>query len=171
MAEWKEKLSSWWESRPPQERRTLKIAMPIIALMFLYLVLVEPIMSAYFTRKNDHAQAQETLTWLYEQAPLVARMQNSCGNRVYYLQDGEEPQALAQSIARRSSINASFQPNGESLAVTVSSAPGNRLLAYVQSLACNGFQIDGLEIQRSGPEATTVSASLLVNPVALPRSQ
>lgn len=168
MAELKEKLSVWWVSRSEQEKRTLKIALPIIALMFLYLVLIEPIMGAYFSRKTEYQQAEETLNWLYEQTPLVARMQNNCGNRILYLQNGETPETVAQNIARRSSVNARYQTVGETVSVVVSSAAGNRLLGYVQSLVCNGFAISDLEIRRAESDLTTVSASLTATPIALP---
>ena len=170
MAEWLEKISSWWGSRSRQEQRTLKIALPIICLMVIYLVLVEPIMGLYFSRKSEYNQAEDDLTWLYEQSSLVARMQNNCGSRIFYLQDGEAPQDLALTIARRSSINASLQTVGEAVAITVDTVPGNRMLAYVQTLACSGFQIERLEIKRLASAPDAVSATLNALPMALPRA-
>ncbi len=170
MAEWKEKLFSWWHSRSSQEQRTLKIAVPIIGLMVLYIVLVQPIMGLYFERKSEYNEARDNLNWLYEQSSLVARMQNSCGSRLSYMESGETPQDLAQGIARRSSINASLQTTGNAVAVTVNTAPGNKMLAYVQELVCNGFQVERLEIERLASAPDAVSATFNAVPVAPPRA-
>lgn len=170
MAEWREKVSGWWMSRSRQEQRTLKIAVPIICLMVVYLVLIEPIMSLYFERKSEYNQASDNLTWLYEQSSLVARVQNNCGSQVFYMQAQETPQDLAQNIARRSSINASLQTVGNAVAITINTAPGNRMLAYVQELACSGFQIERLDIERLATAPDAVSATLNAVPVATPRA-
>lgn len=170
MAEWLEKISSWWGSRSRQEQRTLKIAAPIIGLMVIYLVLIEPIMGLYFERKSEYDQAQDNLAWLYEQSGLVARLQNNCGSRIFYLQSGETPQDLAQSIARRSSINASLQTTGETVGITVNTAPGNRMLAYIHTLVCSGFQVERLEIKRLATAPDAVSGTFNAIPVALPRA-
>jgi len=170
MAEWREKMSSWWSSRSSQEQRTLKIAVPIIGLMILYIVLIEPVMGLYFERKSEYSQARDNLAWLYEQSSLVTRMQNSCGTRVFYMQSSETPQDLAQSIARRSSINTSLQTTGDAVAITVNTAPGNRMLTYLHTLTCNGFQVERLEIERLTSAPDAVSATFNAIPVAPPRA-
>jgi type II secretory pathway component PulM len=170
MTEWKEKIFSWWSVRAPKEKTTLKLALPVIGLMLLYIVLVEPIMGVYFSRKAEYTRAQDTLTWLYDQSSLVSRMQNSCGNRVTTMQAGDTPLTLARNIARRSTINADYSEQGAAINIAVSSAPGNRMLAYVQLLACNGYEIDDLEIRRLAGGSNTVSSSFKAIPVALPSS-
>lgn len=169
MAEFKEKLHGWWEARAPQEKTTLKIALPVIGLMVLYLVLVEPIMNSYFDRKAEHQRAQDQLTWLYDQSSLVARMQNGCGSRIYYLQVGDTPLTLARSIARRTSISGDYEADGDSVKISVRTAPGNRMLEYIQQMICNGYQIEELVIQRLDSVANAVSGSMVAVPVALPR--
>lgn len=162
-AKWFDKVADFWASRSDSERRTLKIALPIIVLMILYLLIVEPVFKAYFEKRNDYLAAQDNLTWLYEEAaPLVSRSANSCLRQTALLSADGNLQNYVQNIARRASVNARAEllPDNSSLRISVTSAPGNRLLGFVQTLTCAGFVIEGLTIGKVGEDQSMVSAQL-----------
>ena len=171
MADWLENLSNWWHSLSARDQLILKIATPVILLVLVFVLLVEPVMKQYFARKAEYQEARETLDWLYNQAGLISRLQNDCGKGVFYMQPQDDPMYYARSLARRSSVNAEYSDRGESVFINIKSAVGNRTLKFIQTLACNGYEVDELKIIRLPEKPESVSATMRIVPRALPRSQ
>ena len=168
MANWKESMSSRWDRLSARDKTILKVATPIIIFLLVFILVISPTMKRYLVQKAEYQQARETLTWLYNQAGAISRLQNSCGNRVFYMKPQEDPLSYARNLARRSSINADYSARGNDILVSVESAVGNRTLAFMQTLTCNGYEISDLQINRLPGQSDSVAASMKITPRALP---
>lgn len=164
------KLSDWWLDLSGRDRLILQIAVPVIVLMILFIVVIEPVTKSYFSNRAEYREARETLDWLYDQAGLISRLQNACGQGVFYMQPQDDPLSYARSLARRSSINAEYSDQSGNITINVSNAVGKRMLRFVQTLTCNGYEISDLKIQGVQGQPDKVTANLTVTPRALPRS-
>jgi len=165
-----EKLGDWWAGLETKERRILQIGLPVILLLAFYLLVFNPVFSVYSERKAEYREAEKTLEWMYEQAPVIDRLQNSCGSRVVTMQGGDTPQTLLESIGSRTSVRVAIKEQASSagMEVTVATSRGSRFLAFVQAVACNGYEITDLSVTRSAATAS-VSASFVAVPVTLPQ--
>ena len=109
------------------------------------------------------------MVWLYDQAPLVSRMQNTCASRVLYVQSSETSQQFIQNIARRSSLSIRAEQTGDDrLRILADDVRGDRWLAFTQTAACHGFSIENFSVTRI-EQTTQVRASMTLIPVAVPR--
>lgn len=165
-----EKMGAWWDERSTQERLIVQIGLPLFLVILFCLLVLMPIIGTYSDQRTEYLEAQSTLEWLYDQAPVVDRLQNACGPRVYSMTGSDTPQTLLENIARRTSVKVTVaeQVNSGELQVTVPTARGNRLLTFVQVVACNGYEVSGLEITRSAL-TDSVSAAFVAAPISLPQ--
>jgi hypothetical protein len=161
------KVASWWDSLADSDRRTLKLASPLILVLFLYLVLVQPILGHYLDVKKQRQKLQESLVWMYENASLVTRMQNACSRERPVVRGSDTLSAYVQNIARRASTEINVRViNTRELDVSAEGLAGARALGLVQSFVCAGFEIDNLRIVRNSPEATDVALSARLSATA-----
>lgn len=162
------KVAGWWDSLGESDRRTLKMASPVILLLFMYLVLVQPILGHYLEVKKHRQQLQESLVWMYENAALVNRMQNTCSLERPVARGSDSLSGYVQSIGRRASAELNVRViNTHELDITARELVGSRALSLIQSFVCAGFEISDLRVARVSPEATEVEMSARLSAVAV----
>jgi len=154
------KITNWWESLNDSDRRILKLASPVILVLFLYLILVQPILGHYLDVKKQHQQMQENLVWLYENAALVHRMQNACSRERPQARGSDSLSAFVQDIGRRAGAEINVRViNDRELDIRANAVAGPRALGLVQSYVCAGFEVVDLRVVRATPEAAQVELS------------
>mgnify|MGYP003670417198 CR=1 FL=1 len=152
-----EKIVAGWDSLSPSDRRTLKIASPLILVLFLYLVLIQPILGYYLDVKKQRQQLQENLVWLYENAALVSRMQNVCSRERPVVRGNDSLAEFAQNIGRRAGAEVNVRViNTREMDISVASMPGGNALGLVQSYVCAGFDVADLLVVRPASDAPQV---------------
>ncbi len=155
-----EKIVAGWDSLGPSDRRTLKIASPLILVLFLYLVLIQPILGHYLDVKKQRQELQENLVWLYENAALVGRMQNACSRERPVVRGNDSLSEFAQNIGRRAGAEVNIRViNTREFDISVASVPGTNALGLVQSYVCAGFEVGDLVVSRPAPDAVQVELS------------
>ena len=155
-----EKIVTSWDSLSSSDRRTLKIASPLIMVLFLYLVLIQPVLGHYLDVKKQRQQLQESLVWLYENAALVSRMQNACSTERPVERGNDSLSEYTQNIGRRAGAEVNVRViNTRELDISVESIPGANALGLVQSYVCSGFEVGDLLIERLAPDAAQVEFS------------
>ncbi len=162
LAEQVKGVGHWCEERwiglAHRDRRMLGFATPIILMLALYLVLVEPIVARYSEIRAERDRLGEALVWLYEQAELVDRTQNSC-RRQRLVRPGRDQDlgAFATSIAKSQGQRPTVRVLGaHSLSVNLENAPGSAVLRLLEAYACHGFTLDQLELVRATPDSPRV---------------
>lgn len=157
-----------WDKLSEKDQRTLLLAAPVVLVLALYLLVFQPIQSRYQEARLYKTELSNTLVWLYENAALVDRMQNTCTRQRLIEPEGEDVLNFAKNIGRRAGIKPDIRSaNGSShsdLMVSISEAPGNRALASVQSFACHGYQVSDLRLTRLSETASDVSLSFRLSP-------
>ncbi|MFX4228004.1 MAG: type II secretion system protein GspM [Porticoccaceae bacterium] len=154
------KITAWWQSLSDSDRRILQLSSPVILILFLYLVLVQPILGHYLDVKKQHREMQESLVWLYENSALVNRMQNQCLRERPQARGNSSLSGFVQDIGRRAGAETSVRViNNRELDISINAVAGTRALELVQSYVCAGFEIAGLRVARETPEAAQVELS------------
>lgn len=158
-----ERISSTWSGLEERDRKTLGLAAPVILLLVLYLVVFQPVHSRYSQARHDHQELSDTLLWLYDNAPLIERVQNACSRQrlvVWGDKYGKDIQSYAKDIGRRAGISPDIRAgNSNDLNVQAKNAPGNRALASIQAYACHGFVVSELQLDRPSADSTQVNLS------------
>lgn len=160
MEEFVAKITAWWESLSDSDRKILQLSSPVILILFLYLVLLQPVLGHFLDVKRQHQEMQESLVWLYENSALVNRMQNQCLSERPQSRGSNSLSDFVQGIGRRASAEVSVRViNNRDLDISINSIAGARALELVQSFVCSGFEIADLRVARATPEASQVELS------------
>lgn len=158
-----DRIGDWFASLQQQEQRILLIGAPVILILVLYLVLFQPLGSAYFSRQSEMADRREDLAWVREQRPMLERLNSSCDIRSpVFAAEGFEIEV--EATARRFGLNPTMraQRGAAGYELQIPTAEGNRVLSLVRALACGGVKVTRLEMQQDGAESNEMSATLSV---------
>lgn len=161
-----ESINNWYQSLAQQEQRILLFGSPLILFLVLYLLLFQPLGSAYFARQNEISERREDIAWVRDQRVMLERLNTSCDLRAQIF-SAESFQSEVEAAARRFGIVPVIRAVGgsDSYEIQISSAEGNRILNLVRVLACSGAKVTGLEMQRQSAESSELSATLSVTRV------
>ena len=158
-------LNNIWGKLSEKDQKTLLFAAPVVLILVLYLLVFQPINSSYQQARLYKTELSDTLVWLYENAPLVERMQNSCARQRLVGRDSEDLLGYAKSISRKAGIKPDIgSSGGRALVVDIKNSPGNRALASVQAFACHGYTVSDLALTRASETATEVDLSFTLSP-------
>lgn len=156
-----EKLSNWYASLAEQEQRILLFGAPLIVFLVLYLLLIQPLGSAYFARSAELRDRQEDLLWVREQRQMLERLNTSCDLRsVVFAQ--QNLQSDIEAAARRFGITPVIRTQADSYELRIESAEGNRILNLIRVLGCGGSRVTSLELQKLGADTTELSVTIRV---------
>ncbi len=152
-------VKNWWQQRLDREKRVIAGGVVLLVLCFLYWLII-PRWSDYAELKQQRQALMEELSWMYEQTPLIQQLANSCNAPIA---EAEQPPATRiQNIARRFQIReprvTTVSTNG--FRIDVASASGNAALRFTRELACAGFGLKALKLQRTGSDQDTVSVAM-----------
>lgn len=151
------KLTSWYEGISEQEQQILRLGVPLIGLLLIYLLLLQPLGSAYFARQVELSDRQADLVWIRDQREMLQRLNTSCDPRAQVFQ-ADALQADIEAAARRFGL----VPQIGTLAgenhyqLSLSRAQGNRVLNLVRVLACGGASVTSLDIRVNDTEVSAI---------------
>ena len=163
-----ESLRQWWSGLAAQDQRILRLAAPLVLLMLVYLLVLQPIYRDYAQSRDHHQQLSETLVWLYESAELVNRMQNACTRQRLLPHNSGDLRAYIQDVGRR--FGASPQVTGDpsqGFQVSLNGGQGSRVLALFQSYGCHGFSLEQVQLDRQKDNPVMVNAKFVLRPAAV----
>lgn len=158
-----EKLGDWLESRSSEERRLLAWGSPLILGLLLYLLVAQPVGSAWYERQQLLDSRLADLEWLRAQATRIESINTVCAARAEPLQL-DRIEAEINSLGQRLSLRPQLRKiTGEDRwVVQLESAPGNRVLAYTRSLVCAGLSVSLLDFSRPDPASDLGRAELQI---------
>lgn len=160
-----EKLTTAWDTLSERDQKTLLFAAPVVLVLILYLLVFQPILTRYAEARAYKEELAGSLIWLYENAALVERVQNSCARQRLVEPGNDDLVTFAKNISRRSGITVDVRPsNANDLVVNLKNAQGNRAVALIQSYACHGFVVDDLELTRRSEAASDVDVNFKLSP-------
>jgi|MEHZ01.5.fsa_nt_MEHZ011397388.1_4 type II secretory pathway component PulM len=151
------RIDSWYAGISAQEQQILRFGVPLIGLLLIYLVLLQPLGSAYFTRQVELSDRQADLVWIRDQREMLERLNTSCDPRAQVFQ-ADALQTDIEAASRRFGL----VPQIRSLAgenhyqLSLSNAQGNRVLNLVRVLACGGASVTSLDIRTADTEVSAV---------------
>lgn len=142
-------LQERWNDLQPREQAVIAGGGLLLLVCALYLLLV-PGWTAYRQMQAERQRLIDDLTWLYEQAPVVRQLQNSCGQRATASPNSA---TLAESIRttgrRLQAGNLQVTVTGDrGYKVAISDGDGNAVLRMTTELACAGFVLKSLKLSR-----------------------
>ncbi len=154
-------LLQWFRTLSERERRILLIGAPLAAAMLLYLLLIKPLAGAYGERRAALADRLLTLDWLSEQAILVERSATACDPSIRLIESAQVAAGL-QAQAQRSGISVQVRTGaaGGNHQISITRAPGDRVLGFVRNLGCAGLEIVQIELDIADPAAALVTGTL-----------
>lgn len=169
MRELMQNLQAWYRSKTQQEQRILVWGVPLILLLVIYLVLIQPLASAWIERNKLVKERMDDLQWLRGQALLIERSNTSCDPREELL-TLESIEAEMQNLARRLSLSAQIRSvaGSDAWQVTLANAAGNRVLGYVRLLSCGGVRATSLDFEVANVGDLTGTATLQLQLVSAP---
>ena len=151
----------WFAQRPPQEKKILILGVPLILLLVLYILLVQPLASSYMARQVALDTATADLQWIRDQREILERLNTSCDPRslVYSLDSIESD---IEGAARRFSLvpNLRSQGGDNRYELILNNAQGNRVLSLVRILSCSGASVISLDMQSAETDSLEVNAVL-----------
>ena len=153
----------WFSQRPPQEQKILIFGLPVIVLLVLYILLVQPLAQSYLARKAALETANSDLVWIRDQREILERLNTACDPRsLVYSQDSFE--ADIEAAARRFSLvpNLRQQGGGDSYQLILNNAQGNRVLSLVRILSCSGASVVSLDVQNAETDSLEINAVLTI---------
>lgn len=159
-----EKLSSAWGNLSERDQKTIIFATPVVLLLLIYLLVFQPIHTRYTGARDHKQELSESLIWLYENAALVERVQNSCVRQRLVDRGSDDLMSFAKNIGRRSGATADVRLSGTDFVVSLKKAQGNRAIALIQSYACHGFVVDDLKLTRGSESSAEVDLSFKLIP-------
>ena len=152
---------NWFSQRPPQEKKILVLGLPVIVLLVLYILLVQPLAQSYLARQTALDTANSDLAWIRDQREILDRLNTACDPRaLVYSQDSFESDI--EAAARRFSLVPNLRQQGgdNSYQLILNNAQGNRVLTLVRILSCSGASVTSLDIQSAGTDGLEINAVL-----------
>ncbi len=131
----------------PRERTLLVIGAWLLSATAVF-VLVTPMVTKQNELASKAESIRENLDWLHEQRSVVVRLQNNCASNHTQL---TSTKGDFERITRRNqlSLDQSTTKSNGGTALTFSGSDANRVMHLVHGLACEGFVVKSLDIQRS----------------------
>lgn len=159
-----DRLNEWYLSLQDQEKRILKYGVPVIALLILYLLVIQPLASTYFSRQSEMSQRVEDLVWIRDQREHLQRLNTSCDLRGPIFSEDTfrtDIEAAARRFGMAPVVRELPQAAGYQLQIT--NAEGNRILSLVRMLSCSGVRVSQLEIQKTPVNAQSEDGEFSAN--------
>ena len=153
-------LRGQWRAMQPRERRTLIAGVAVLSIAGYYLLL-QPLVHNNKRLLTSQAHLHGSNQWLLEQRPLLERLHNSCP-RSAVQGEGKLPKKVVSDLARRHGLSVSerHQGAGQPMVLQVDGKDGNRLMHFIYQLACNGYQLQTLNLRSDPSKVPGVSAKL-----------
>ncbi|MDA7852513.1 type II secretion system protein M [Porticoccaceae bacterium] len=143
-------VGDWFAQLQSRERVIVVAGAAIVVIAAIYMALLPSIEKAAELEQR-YQVLQADLQWLEEQGVTVGRLGNRCLGKT--LQKGSDADVITLMLRRNQLKLISLAEQTQSTyRVSLESANANRILQLVHQLACQGLNINTLEIS---PTATT----------------
>ena len=122
-------IGGWFAKRTAQEQKILLFGIPVIFLLIVYLLAVQPLAQIYLSQKAELDARYEDLSWIRDQRELLERINTSCDTRTAIYQ-GVSLSSDIEAAARRFGLNPQLRTLSEAdrFRLTLSSVQGLSLI-------------------------------------------
>tara|TARA_B110000977_G_scaffold48795_1_gene66285 strand:+ start:277 stop:765 length:489 start_codon:yes stop_codon:yes gene_type:complete len=133
----------------PRERQLLLAGIVMLFFTVIYVAL-SPIMEKHDQLVDQSNQLKTDLQWLQQQSAVVSKLSNGCGNRE--IQQGSGRDNLTKLVRRNQLRLGQIRDLNNGFELRFSGADGNRILRLSHQVACAGFNVQSLKVERSSLE-------------------
>lgn len=146
-------MKRWFLSLTSRERTMVQYAAAVVAVLFIYLFVIDPIVSNYSKNKKNVATATQTLVWMKSAAKEIKQLGGgkSSANRpkgkqfILSMVDRSAKKAGLGSVMKR------VQPEGESgVRVWFENASFDELIKWLSVIESkNGLSVNEINIEQT----------------------
>ena len=133
----------------PRERQLLLAGIVMLFFTVIYVAL-SPIMEKHDKLVDQSNQLKTDRQWLQQQSAVVSKLSNGCGNRE--IQQGSGRDNLTKLVRRNQLRLGQIRDLNNGFELRFSGADGNRILRLSHQVACAGFNVQSLKVERSSLE-------------------
>ena len=145
----KESLIGRLNGLQSRERQLLLMGLVLFFFTTIYVVLA-PLMTKHDQLVGQSNQLKSDLQWLQQQSLVVSRLANGCGNREVQQDSGRDN--LTKLVRRNQLRLSQIRDLNNGFELRFSGADANRILRLSHQVACAGFNVQSLKIERSSHE-------------------
>ena len=148
------KAKEWFDSLQPRERRIVVAGAVIVAIMFLYLLIWDPLVSKINSLEKSNQENQKLITWMEQSAAEVQKLQAKINaGRPMNRSKGQSLLGIIDRTAKQAKLNNSMskvQPDGKNGAkVWLEDVSFNDMIKWLEQLQRReGIHIDTTVIER-----------------------
>jgi|TARA_B110000879_G_scaffold96099_1_gene131195 type II secretory pathway component PulM len=154
-----ENFQSKWMQLQLRERQLLSFGGGLLLVTFIYLSIV-PQIQKYGELKLQVDELNKDVQWLQQQRQVVERLVNNCAAQKVGQQSGREE--ITRLIRRNQLALNSMQDVNSGLKFVISGADANRVISLTHQIACSGYDVKSLEIERSAEGLMEASMEVAV---------
>lgn len=154
-----ENFQSKWMQLQLRERQLLSFGGGLLLVTFIYLSIV-PQIQKYGELKLQVDELNKDVQWLQQQRQVVERLVNNCAAQKVGQQSGREE--ITRLIRRNQLALNSMQDVNSGLKFGISGADANRVISLTHQIACSGYDVKSLEIERSAEGLMEASMEVAV---------
>jgi len=156
-------VGDWFAQLQSRERVIVVAGAAIVVIAAIYMALLPGIEKAAELEQR-YQVLQADLQWLEEQGVTVGRLGNRCLGKT--LQKGSDADVITLMLRRNQLKLISLAEQTQSTyRVSLESANANRILQLVHQLACQGLNINTLEISPTAATGMSFAATMEVQNV------
>lgn len=142
----------------PRERQLLLAGIVMLFFTVIYVAL-SPIMEKHDQLVDQSNQLKTDRQWLQQQRAVVSKLSNGCGNRE--IQQGSDRDNLTKLVRRNQLRLGQIRDLNNGFELRFSGADGNRILRLSHQVACAGFNVQSLKVERSSLELLEGSMEII----------
>lgn len=151
-------LRAKWSALPLRDRRALLALGSFFALVFVWLLVLQPFLVWHAATRARLVQEQDNLAWMQQNAPLAQQLGDAPAGPAA----GQSPATLVSAAARQAGINLQrFEPDGDArVRVSLEKVPFVDLMRWLVTLEQrHGLIVQSLNADNDGT-AGLVSARI-----------
>ena len=160
-------MKTWWAGLAPRERVILGIGSLVLAVVVIYLMIWEPMVSQRQQVRADISALSADLAWMQQVERQVKRQAAQQGNQPGIGSAGGSVLTLIEVSARAAGVNEALervQPEGQGARVWFTETGFDALLHWLAELEQrHGLQVSQLAVD-AGDAPGTVTARIMVEP-------
>jgi len=148
------KAKEWFDNLQPRERRFLVAGAAVVIVMFLYLIIWDPLVSNINSLKKSNQENQKLITWMEQSAAEVQKLQAKINaGRPMNRSKGQSLLGIIDRTAKQAKLSknmAKVQPDGKDRAkVWLEDVSFNDMIQWLEQLQRReGIRIDTTVIER-----------------------
>ncbi|MFT4652147.1 MAG: type II secretory pathway component PulM [Porticoccaceae bacterium] len=133
----------------PRERQLLLMGLVLLFFTAIYVALT-PITTKHNQLISQSNRLESDLQWLQQQSAVVSRLANGCGNQGVQQDSGQD--SLTKLVRRNQLRLSQIRDLNNGFELRFSGADANRILRLTHQVACSGFNVQSLKVERTSLE-------------------